>query len=417
MQITSFTLENYKAFADRSVFSVRPITLFFGYNSAGKSAALRFLKLLADSTSGDCLAPLNLGSEAVRGSDFKGLLSKYTSSPRIDLGLEFGNLALKYSILHLPELKTQIVESFQIISEPQSLKASFEWNPYDQNFETAINKYALFQGENIEDAILGFDGLVPSGYSRELESLLGPIAARLRKFCSDFVAISSDCIIPDRYYVETAPKKKISSRGEGIVQMLQAADDEVIFDISAWYQNTTGYSFQRSDITIGDRIGHRFTLHPNSDQNIDIDVVDTGEGMGQVLPVVSLLTLAKHNALGGDPVISLEHPELHIHPDAHSHLADLFCEVVTSNKSSRILVETHSENLLLGLQLAIAEGRVEPADVAVHWVRGTEKGAVVELVEFDDQARPSKNNWPIDVYRTNSKLARNLLEMRKAKKK
>jgi len=417
MQITNFTLENYKAFSETSAFAVRPITLFYGYNSAGKSAALRFLKLLADSTNGDCLAPLNLGSEAVRGSDFKGLLSKYTSSPKIDLGIEFGELALNYSILHLPDMKIQIIESFQIINKLQSTMVSFDWNPHGESYEIAIKKYAHSEGETVREATLSFDGLVPVDYSVELKGLLDPIANRLRDFSNDFVVISSDCIIPDRFYLETAPKKKISSRGEGIIPMLQAAEEEVINDISDWYQNATGYSFRRSDITIGDRIGHRFTLHPNSDPNIDIDIVDTGEGMGQVLPVVSLLTLAKHSALGENPVISLEHPELHIHPDAHSHLADLFCQVVASNKSSRILVETHSENLLLGLQLAIADGRVEPNDVAVHWVRGTEKGAVVELVEFDDQARPSKNNWPVNVYRTNSKLARKLLELRKAKQR
>lgn len=414
MQISKLTIENYKSFAKEAEFSIRPITLLFGYNSAGKSAALRFLKLLADSATGDSLSPINLGSVATRGSDFKGLLSKYTSSPRVSFGLNFDDLHVDFSVLNIPERKTHIIQRLEVKLSESTKSLVLDWNPYSRDFEEATGSYAALLGDDeITDEHVSFDGLIPVDYSESLRPYLNRLSARLKDFSRNFFALAPDCIIPGRYHTETTPLKKISSRGEGIVSLLQAANEEVLMDISDWYCKATGYSFKRSEITIGDRSGHRFTLHPNADPNIDIDIIDTGEGMGQVLPVVSLLTLARHYALGEKPIISLEHPELHIHPDAHSHLADLLCQVVTSNRSCKILVETHSENLLLGLQIAIAEGRIKPGDVAVHWVRGTESGAEVELVEFDENARPSKNNWPVDVYRKNSKLARELFEKRK----
>jgi AAA domain, putative AbiEii toxin, Type IV TA system len=421
MQIEGFTLENYKAFAQKAAFSIRPITLFFGYNSAGKSAALRFLKLLADSSMGASFSPLNLASEAVRRSDFSSLLSKHNSTPRLTFSLNFDSTEITYTILNIPEWRTHIIQRLEIISLESSKKFTLDWNPKDwdsanTNSQGDASEYVFFgDEEEIYETKVIFDGLVPITYSDELKRFLEPLAEQLTAFSRNFVALSPDCIIPERYHLETTPAKRISTRGEGIISLLQSADEGVILDISDWYQKATGYSLVRSDVTIGSRSGQRFTLHPNADPAIDIDITDTGEGMGQVLPVVSVLTLAQHDVLGPNPVISLEHPELHIHPDAHAHLANLFCKVINENPECKILVETHSENLLLGVQLAIARGELEPSDVAVHWIRGTERGAFVELVEFDEGARPSKNNWPIDVYSKNSKLARELFETRKKK--
>jgi predicted ATPase len=47
--LSRFTVENYRAFARAQAIEVRPLTLFFGWNSGGKSALVRFLPLLAES--------------------------------------------------------------------------------------------------------------------------------------------------------------------------------------------------------------------------------------------------------------------------------------------------------------------------------------------------------------------------------
>lgn len=413
ISLQHFSLENYKAFHKRADFDVKPVTLFFGYNSSGKSAALRFLKLLSDSVNSSGSSPLNLRSEVIRGADFSSLLSKHSSSPRLQLSIDFGEISVEFTILNLPDRRQQVVEELKVTRIQDESPSVFEWLPNENGEELEARNYKITNLEGYSEVTLGFDGLVPFGYSNKLEGVLGPVAEFLKMFGKGFVSLSADCLLPERFYVETAPAKNISQRGDGMMSILQAASPEVISDISRWYEKATGYSFQRSRITIGDRSGHRFTLHPNSSKNIDIDIVDTGEGMGQVLPVIGLLTLAKYRYLGQNPIISLEHPELHIHPDAHVHLANIIAEVATSDVMPRILIETHSENLLLGIQLAIAEKRLRPDDVALHWVRSTEQGSVIDLVEFDKEARPVEDNWPIDVFRTNSKLARDLFKMRK----
>jgi predicted ATPase len=38
MRLTSFSVQNYRGFADRTEVELRPLTLLFGYNSAGFSS-------------------------------------------------------------------------------------------------------------------------------------------------------------------------------------------------------------------------------------------------------------------------------------------------------------------------------------------------------------------------------------------
>lgn len=413
-KLTQFSLENYKSFKDQATISVRPLTLFFGYNSAGKSAALRFLKLLSDSTNGSGPHPLNLRSEVLKGSDFSSLLSKYSPSQRIEIGLEFEEITAKITIINLPDLHRQAVEVIDIQHSMLNNNLVLEWLPDENTIDECSQTYTVTSNSDYSEVDLVFNGLVPTRYPIELAEYFKPLADSLEAFGNSYVGLSTDCVVPDRFHLETSPAKTVTRRGEGMISILQTAPVSVINDISSWYVKSTGYSFRRKQISIGNQSGHRFTLHPNSDENVDIDIIDTGEGMGQVLPVVGLVTLARHGMLGAYPTISLEHPELHIHPDAHIHLADLFCEAVLSDPAPRILVETHSENLLLGVQLAIAEGRIKPTDVAIHWVRGTSSGSVVEHIEFDLQARPVNDDWPVDVFRSNTKLARELYEQRKA---
>src|SRR3954467_1840615 len=90
MRLARFSVENYRAFAQATRLELRPLTLFFGYNSAGKSALLRFLPIVAAS-SGDQLAPLALDSPAARGASFRDVLSRYGSSPTLRIGLEWSD--------------------------------------------------------------------------------------------------------------------------------------------------------------------------------------------------------------------------------------------------------------------------------------------------------------------------------------
>ena len=87
-------------------------------------------------------------------------------------------------------------------------------------------------------------------------------------------------------------------------------------------------------------------------KDIDVEFADVGVGVSQVLPVVvgSILPFS---------VFAVEQPELHLHPAAQLALGDLFIKTATSDKNKTLLIETHSEHLLLRMLSRIEEGEEE----------------------------------------------------------
>lgn len=419
-RLSQLRLGNYKTYSGLCSLDVRPLTLLYGYNSAGKSTALRFLKVLADSANGSSWEPLKLSSPALRGAPFDQLISKYTEKSEIVVGASFGDLNFDYTIRNFREQRKQVVTKIQLSWRKGQKPLTLHF----QNFANGYNAGALYQGmEKVEtygrdpdDLSIRFDGLSSYADGMGAEQLpFSEINSALHEFAANFYWLSSHREKLERFELDSGSSKGIDETGLGISRMLHGTSDQTISKISKWYEASTGYGFRRSQILVGDMPGFRFSLHPNNDTKLDIDIADTGEGMGQVLPVIALLALASEHQLGMNPTLAFEHPELHIHPDAHVHLAYEFCDAIKSYSEPTIVVETHSENILLGLQLAIADGRISPSDVSLNWVSETADGTMLQRIHLDGMARPSSGSWPMKVFHENTELAKKLLKFRQGK--
>ncbi len=71
-RLFTLKLRAFRAFRDEANIDIRPLTLLYGFNQAGKSTLLRVLALLADSLQAGA-GPLDLQSPALRGATFKEL--------------------------------------------------------------------------------------------------------------------------------------------------------------------------------------------------------------------------------------------------------------------------------------------------------------------------------------------------------
>jgi predicted ATPase len=118
----------------------------------------------------------------------------------------------------------------------------------------------------------------------------------------------------------------------------------------------------------------------------DVALTDVGFGVSQVLPVIVLLYYVPEGS-----TIILEQPEIHLHPLAQAELADLIYTVAW-RRSLQIIIETHSEHLLLRLQRRVAEEEIEEGDLSIYYSEA--KGSQSKLRNLEVNALGQVSQWP-----------------------
>jgi predicted ATPase len=148
-------------------------------------------------------------------------------------------------------------------------------------------------------------------------------------------------------------------------------------------------------------------LRSNEDPALNVNLVDAGTGVAQVLPVfvqraLDILTPPER------PVLEImEQPELHLHPAAHGGLADLYLSASSEEKAKvKFLIETHSETLLLRVRRRIAEGVIPPDHVALYFVEHERGHATARQINIGPDG--DLDYWPDGVFSEDYEEARAL---------
>jgi len=114
------------------------------------------------------------------------------------------------------------------------------------------------------------------------------------------------------------------------------------------------------------------------------NLTDVGFGASQLLPVIVAGYYAPEKSL-----MIAEQPEIHLHPKAQTMLADLFIDISRENK--KIIVETHSEHLLMRLQRRIADGSIDSDMVSIYYCEPTRGGTKVRRIEVNKYGQLSED--------------------------
>jgi len=119
-----------------------------------------------------------------------------------------------------------------------------------------------------------------------------------------------------------------------------------------------------------------------------VSIADVGFGVSQTLPLLVALLAARYEQL-----VYLEQPELHLHPRAQTAMAEVIADA--AQRGVRVVVETHSNLLLLGVQSLVAEGKLSPELVKLHWFRRKDDGTT-EVTSADLDKSGAFGDWPED---------------------
>jgi predicted ATPase len=118
---------------------------------------------------------------------------------------------------------------------------------------------------------------------------------------------------------------------------------------------------------------------------------NVGFGVSYALPPIMALLAPKSD--GSDVrehLVIIENPEAHIHPAGQTAMAELAARAVAGG--SQVILETHSDHVLNGVRLAVAEGILDPDQVVIHYFERTGLDVRVTTPVLTDAGR--LDVWP-----------------------
>ncbi|MGK4002050.1 AAA family ATPase [Sorangium sp. So ce1036] len=393
--ISAIAVEGFKSIRKRTEIAVRPLTLLAGTNSSGKSSIMQ-PPLLMKQTLDALYDPgaLLLDGPHVRFTAVEQLFSRFggRNSNQFSVGIDLptGKVGVRFQKQAKGGLDVVETTVAVPLGRGDRLRRGIV-HDYPEHVISVVRKrcflwYQLSRrtGETLS-VVETNDG---SGYV--------PLA--LRSAPDDLRAIIHVAAlrgIPERTYRTTAVGDEFPGPFEpyvaSIIHHWQATKDIRLKQLGAALEklglNWTIKASRVDDTRVELRVGRLKQRARGRAQDL-VSIADVGFGVSQCLPVLVALLTARPGQL-----VYIEEPEIHLHPRAQVALAQILADA--ASRGVRVVIETHSSLLLLGVQALVAEGAFRPELVALHWFSLTKDGATqVRSADLDEAG--AFGDWPED---------------------
>ena len=398
--ITKIAVKGFKSIAEEREIDIRPLTILAGANSSGKSSIMQPLLMLKQTLE----APYDPGPLLLDGpnvqfteiSQFLSTLPDGKKADRFQIGIETHKSNVFNAVrttfkkgkngIEIVEMtkensgpdQTSSIKSVTLSPEmlPEEIKSLDNEDPAFKNFDIVKrSRCFLYLGSQYSggfyEITYGFGAYIFN--TIHLPGLRGN---------------------PERTY-------KLSSTGPqypgtfenyvaSIIHTWQETKDErlkKVTDALHILGLTRKIGTEKiSDVGIELQVGR--LRHDSTDRSDMVNIADVGLGVSQVLPVLVALIVAEPEQL-----VYLEQPELHLHPRAQVALAQVLADA--AKRGVRVVIETHSSLLLLGVQTLVAEGDLSPELVKLHWFSRNKDG-ITEVNSVDLDEAGTYGDWPVD---------------------
>lgn len=427
-------IQNFKGWKDTGTIRLAPISLFFGANSSGKSSIGQFLMMLKQTVEspdrkavfypGGKNSTVQLGSyqEMVFHRDpenkiafdyrwsltedlkFKDPLSgQIFSGDELDFSAEVELSDSTKNLLQVSEFKYRLFKK-----DTQSLSIDLSRKADKREYAASAEQYSLVRKKmrawTLKDVVrfYGFPDEVVA-YYQNAEFVQDLNLSHEKLFNSIFYLGPLRTKAERLYTWGGITPESVGFAGENTVAAILAARDRKI---------SLGYSKQAKPLEeiIALKLKEMsliedFSVNPISEQRQEyevkvrtkgskdwVDLPDAGFGISQVLPVLVQCFYAPAGS-----IILMEQPEIHLHPNAQSALADVMIDVINARENGadrniQIVIETHSEHFLRRLQRRIAEDSVSQEKVSAYFANISKTPATLEPLQIDIFG--NIQNWP-----------------------
>jgi predicted ATPase len=465
--ITAITVQGYKSIEDEVTVSIAPLTILAGANSSGKSSLMQPLLLMKQTLQ----APYDPGALLLNGPNLKFTLADQlftlgsypTNIKHFNVGIEIQEKqSLKFTFSKHPDKSIDVVSmsyqdskhkfSFSSQMDHESLLKSFPVDLRDsyesgieigfKEFQSKIEQLDLEltskkirnEFEDIKNSFNSFRSSLKFGVARNrcfldlfLHNTIGsnllkptPVLSKItepfKEFIQDFIHVPGLRGNPERAYNTTAIGQEFPGTFEyyvaSIINHWQTSEDLRLKSLESALEMvglTSRIESRKVDDTqIELKVG-RLPINGSKNTKKDmVSIADVGFGVSQTLPVIVALLTARPGQL-----VYIEQPEIHLHPRAQVAIAEIFANA--ANRGVRVVVETHSELFLMGVQSLVAEGKLAPDKVKLHWFTRQENGNTKITSADLDESGSFGEDWPEDFAEVSLSIQNRYLSAAEAK--
>lgn len=403
-------VRSFRAFRDETSINLRPLTLLYGHNQAGKSSLLRLVALLADSLRPDVQA-LDLQSPTLRGASFKelGWMGREPAfSPWLTLSAPRAE--------HAPTLSLQFSDDGGPVVNRVKLVHGEHGDKFIVSLDAVVSRahnqlIATYTGTyrgNDWSGTLTFNGLIPEGLPPEAAAIARDVRAALEPLArTQWLHANRLADGP----AQTRPVRCCSADGSDLAGVLQPSGYRPIIEAaSAWIAQQNGLG---KEIAIHrDPDGRpRFVIGNPGREHLPLHLA--GEGLRALLPMLLCACWAELGRRGDDSgapsLLAFEEPEAHLHPDLQIAFFKRLIEAVRSGVP--VVLETHSVYILRAMQLAVLEERIDPASIGLYWV-GQDADGVASVTPIKVGGDAALSGWRPLAFEQEQDLAHEILDRR-----
>ena len=428
-------IQNFKGWKDTAPILMAPISLFFGANSSGKSSIGQFLMMLKQTVeSSDRKSVFHPGSKnsAVQLGSYQEMVFHRDPENKISFEYEWtlptttkfkdsnSGQSYEYSAISFDaeaglvnkDQHTLVVDRFRYelkMDEKKSLSVGMvrkvdsksEYKVEATDISLKRNKGRVWS-PGVPVRFYGFPDEVVAYHQNS--DFVQELNLQHEKLFRSICYLGPLRTKAERLYSWTGMEpESVGYAGENTVAAILAARTR---KISMGYKKLTRPFEQIIAMKLKEMsLIEEFKVNPISQQRQEyevkvrtngskdwVDLPDVGFGISQVLPVLVQCFYAPANS-----IIIMEQPEIHLHPNAQSALADVMIDVINSRENGKdrniqLIIETHSEHFLRRLQRRIAENQISEEKVSAYFANVSRTPAKLEPLQIDMFG--NIQNWP-----------------------
>ena len=392
VELRRLCIERYKGYAQRVEVEFAPLTILVGPNNAGKTALAQSIQLLAGGLSPegkDVSEPLPLESGGIHhGTKFADLVTGRSVHGWLNLSATFSDgtseLSLAATVRNVevpPHPPVRQVSNWRLASDGEEIVLK------RLGFDDRLGYQVFVSGTAHKNRQLLWRRLIPM-QSSELVAWAGPRVVALQSWAAGVRHLQCPRrLIPSPFVTPDTPQDLIGPDGE-LSPLLLAANDELRESVRKWYRSAFA-----TNIDAVAQGSYTVLVAGAPARSTSVPLTQSGRGLSQVLPV-AVMSLTSQSA--GPGVDIIEHPEAELHPAAHAHVAELLLENI-AGPMRPLVIETHSEMILLRARRWVAEGRLPSHHVLIYWVSvDTGSGSAVRKIRINNKGE--LDCWPGGVF-------------------